>query len=38
MRLNNYKTAYKSFKTKNRETQKLFHEYYIQDHHGGKDD
>ena len=38
MRLNNYKTAHNSFETKQRETQKLFHKYYIQDHHGGKGD
>ena len=31
MRLNNYKSAHKSFKIKKRETQKLFHGYYIQD-------
>ena len=29
MRLNNYKSAHKSFKTKKRETQKLFHGHYI---------
>ena len=38
MRLNNYKSAHKSFKTKKRETQKLFHGYYAQDDHEGKDD
>ena len=38
MRLNNYKGAHKSFKTKKRETQKLFHGHYIQDDHEGKDD
>ena len=38
MRLNNYKTAHKYFKTKKRETQKLFHEHYLQDDHEGKDD
>ena len=38
MRLNNYKSAHKSFKTKKRETQKLFHGYYVQDDHEGKDD
>ena len=38
MRLNNYKSAHKSFKTKKRETQKLFHGHYIQDDHEGKDD
>ena len=37
MRLNNYKTAHKSFKTKARGTLKLFHEYYVQDDHDGKD-
>ena len=29
MRLNNYKSAYKSFKTKKRGTQKLFHGHYV---------
>ena len=38
MRLNNYKSAHKSFKTKKRETQKLFHGHYTQDDHEGKDD
>ena len=38
MRLNNYKSAHKYFKTKKREPQKLFHGHYIQDHHEGKDD
>ena len=38
MRLNNYESAQKSFKTKKRETQKLFHGHYIQDDHEGKDD
>ena len=38
MTLNNYKSAHKSFKTKKRETQKLFHGHYIQDDHEGKDD
>ena len=38
MRLNNYKSAHKSFKSKKRETQKLFHGHYIQDDHEGKDD
>ena len=38
MRLNNYKSAHKSFKTKKRETQKLSHGHYIQDDHEGKDD
>ena len=31
MRLTNYKSAHKSFKTKKRETQELFPGYYIQD-------
>ena len=31
MRLNNQESAYKFFKTKERGTQKLFHEHYIQD-------
>ena len=38
MRLNNYKSAHKTIKTKKRETQKLFHEHYIQDDHEGKGD
>ena len=38
MRLNNYKSLHKSFKTKKRETQKLFHRHYVQDDHEGKDD
>ena len=38
MRLNNYKSAHKSFKTRKQETQKLFHRHYIQDDHEGKDD
>ena len=38
MRLNNYKSAHKSFKTKKRETQKLLDGRYIQDDHEGKDD
>ena len=38
MRLNNYKSAHKSFKTRKRETQKLCHGHYIQDDHEGKDD
>ena len=38
MRLNNYKSVHKSFKSKNRETQKLFQGHYIQDYHEGKDD
>ena len=38
MRLNNDKSAHKSFKTKKRGTQKLFHGYYIQDDHEEKDD
>ena len=36
MRLNNYKSAHKSFKTKKRETQKLFHGHHIQNDHEGK--
>ena len=36
MRLNNYKSAHNSFKTKKREIQKLFHGHYIQDDHEGK--
>ena len=38
LRLNNYKSAHKSFKTKKRKTQKLFHTHYIQYDHEGKDD
>ena len=38
MRLNNYKSAQKSFKTKKRGTQKLFHRHCIQDDYEGKDD
>ena len=38
MRLNNYKSAHKSFKTKKPETQKLFHGRYIQDDRESKDD
>ena len=38
MRLNNYKSPYKYFKTKKREPQKLFRRHYIQDDHEGKDD
>ena len=38
MSLNNYKSAHISFKTKKRETQKVFHGHYIQDDHKGKDD
>ena len=38
MWLNNYKSAHKSFKTKNRETQKLFHGHYMQGDHEGKND
>ena len=38
MRLNNYKSAHKSFKTKKQETHKLFHGHYIQDDREGKDD
>ena len=37
MMLNNYKSAHKFFKTKKRETLKLFHGHYIQDDHEGKD-
>ena len=36
MRLNNYKSTHKSFKTKKGGTQKLFHRYYPQDDHEGK--
>ena len=36
MRLNNYKSTHKSFKTKKGGTQKLFHRYYQQDDHEGK--
>ena len=36
MRLNNYKSAHKFFKTKKRVTQKLFHRHYIQDDHEDK--
>ena len=38
MRLNNYKSAHKSFKIKKRETQELFHGHYIQDNYERKDD
>ena len=38
MRLNNYKSAHKSLKTKKRETQKLFHGHNMQDDHEGKHD
>ena len=38
MRLDNHKSAHKSFKTKKRETQKLLDGRYIQDDHEGKDD
>ena len=38
MRLNNYESARKSFKTKKRETQKLSHGHYIQNDQEGKDD
>ena len=38
MRLTNYTSAHKSFKTKKQQTQKLFHGHYIQDDHEGKDD
>ena len=37
MRLNNHKKVHKSFKTKKRGTQKLFHGHYIQDDYEGKD-
>ena len=37
MRLNNYKSAHKSFKTKKQGIQKLFHEHYIQDDHESND-
>ena len=33
MGLNNYKSVHKSFKTKKRETQNLFHRKYIQNDH-----
>ena len=38
MKLNNYESVLKSFKTKKRGTLKLFHGHYIQDDHEGKDD
>ena len=38
MMLNNYKSAHKSFKTKKRETQKLFQGHHMQDDRKGKDD
>ena len=38
MRLNNHKSAHKSFKIRKRETEKLFDGDYIQDGHEGKDD
>ena len=38
MRLNNYKSVHKSFKSKKREIQKLFQGHYTQDYHEGKDD
>ena len=38
MRLNNYKSVHKSFKTKKPGAQKIFHKHYIQDDHQGKDD
>ena len=38
MRLNSYKSADKSFKTKKREIQKLIHGHYMQYDDGGKDD
>ena len=37
VRLNNYKSAHQSFKTKKQGTQKLFHRYYLQDNYEGKD-
>ena len=37
LRLNNYKSAHKSFKNKIRGTGNLFHEHYIQNEHEGKD-
>ena len=37
MRLNNHKKVHKSFKTKKRGTQKLFHGHYIKDYYEGKD-
>ena len=37
MRLSNYKSAHKYFKTKKQGTQKLFHMHYIQDVLEGKD-
>ena len=37
MGLNNYESAHKSFKTKKRETQNLFHGHSIQDYHESKD-
>ena len=36
MRLNNYKSAHKPFKTKKQETQKLYHGHCIQDDHEDK--
>ena len=38
MRLNDYKSAHQSFKTKKREMQNLFHGLYIQNDHEGQDD
>ena len=38
MKLNSYKSAHKSFKSKKQGTQKLFHGHYVQDDHEGKDD
>ena len=35
-RLNNCKSAQKSFKTKKRGTKKLYHGHYLQHHHEGK--
>ena len=37
MRLNNYKSAQKYFKTKKQGAQKLFHRHYVQDDLEGKD-
>ena len=38
MSWNNYRSTRKSFKTKKRETQKLFHGHFVQDDHESKDD
>ena len=37
-RLSNYKSAHRSFKTKNKGTNKLFQRRYIKDDHEGKED